>query len=143
MVQSFLIGVLFFSFSAQADLFESGSEKESSHSKIPALVEKLKALNMKDDPQYEESFNLTVKEIENAVEQEKLYCSGEASNDEGKTLPPAQKQLCMRELKKNYVLATATIFETKRKYLSLIHQKQLQRLVEIQKKLQQEIEKKF
>lgn len=143
MVQSFLIGVLFFSTAVRADLFDFESKKANTSSKIPVLVEQLKALKMKDDPQYEENFNVTVKEIENAVEQEKLYCSGEATNEEGKTLPSAQKQICMRELKKHYVMATAIIFETKKKYLSLIHQKQLEKLGEIQKKLQEDIEKNF
>jgi hypothetical protein len=84
-----------------------------------------------------------VKNIENAMEEEKLYCTGEASNKEGKTLPSAQKPLCMRELKKQYLEATNVIFDLKKKYLGLIHQRQLQKLGEIQKSLKADIEKNF
>lgn len=128
--------------SAHADLFDFVSDK-SDESRIPALVEKLRTLEMKDGPEFEEVFNQNVRSIENAIEQEKLYCSGEAVNNEGKTLPAAQKPLCMRELKKQYLEATNVIFEMKKKYLGFIHQRQLQKLSNIQKKLKSDIEKNF
>lgn len=142
MAKSFLI-LLIFSTHAYADLFDFGSEKTVLNSKIPELVEKVKAIEMKDDPAFEDSFNLGVKAIENRVEEEKLFCVGEASDQEGKTLPAAQKQLCMRELKKQYVESTRVIFELKKKYLALIHKRQLERLNDVQKKLQADIEKNF
>lgn len=140
MVKSLLILVI--SFSAHADLFDFGADG-GKDSKIPALIEKLKGLEIKDDPAFEESFNQHVKAIENGVEEEKLYCSGEATDAAGKTLPPAQKQLCMRELKKHYLEATTTIFDLKKKYLGVIHQRQLEKLSEIQKKQKADIEKNF
>jgi hypothetical protein len=127
---------------ARADLFDFDSEK-GNESRIPALIEKLKSFEMKEGPLFEDQFNQAVKNIENAVEEEKLYCTGEITNNEGKTLPVAQKPLCMRELKKNYTEATSVIFEVKKKYLGFIHQRQLQKLTEIQDKLKKDIEKNF
>lgn len=142
MVKSLLI-LLFVSQLAHADLFDFGSDKEILKSELPDLIKKLKTLNMKDDPEYEESFNKSVRDIENALEHEKLFCSGEATDSEGKTLPPAQKQLCMRELKKDYLEASMAILELKKKYLAFIHQRQLEKLNEVQKKLKADIEKNF
>lgn len=141
MVKLILISFFIMSF-AHADLFDFGSDSDSG-SKVPDLVEKLKGLEMKEGPEFEETFNLGVKNIENAIEEEKLYCSGESTNKEGKTLPSAQKPLCMRELKKQYLEATNVIFEMKKKYLGFIHQRQLTKLGEIQKKLKADIEKNF
>lgn len=134
---------LFITSTAHADLFDFGKENGGLESKIPSLVEKLKSLEMKDGPGFEETFNQTVKAVENSVEEEKLFCSGEASDASGKVLPSSQKQFCMRELKKNYLEAQTTIFEMKKKYLEFIHQQQLQKLSEIQKKLRSDIEKNF
>ncbi len=142
MVKFVLILGCLFVFEAKADLFDFDSDKPR-ESKIPALVEKLKGLEMKEDPAYEEAFNQSVKSIENSMEEEKLFCSGEATDAEGKALPKEQKQLCMRELKKHYLNATMTIFDIKKKYLGFIHQKQLEKLTEIQKKLKADIEKDF
>lgn len=142
MAKFILISFFIFSFSAHADLFDFGKDK-GLESRIPGLIEKLKGLEMKADPSYDEVFNQHVKAIENAVEEEKLYCSGEASSSEGKTLPANQKQLCMRELKKHYLDATETIFDMKKKYLGILHQKQIQKLGEIQNKLKSDIEKNF
>ncbi len=127
---------------ARADIFDFTSGV-SSESKLPAMIKKLKNLEMKDGPAFEDSFNQTIKMIENGVEEEKLYCSGDVSNSEGKTIPPAQKQLCMRDLKKNYIEATSTIFDLKKKYLTFIHHRQIEKLSEIQKKLKADIEKSF
>jgi hypothetical protein len=143
MVKFILIVSMILSVNVQADLFEVETEKPANGTKIPVLIAKLKSLDMKDDPAYEESFNAMVKAIENGVEEEKLYCSGEATDAEGKTLQVDKKQLCMRELKKQYIEATMTIFDIKKKYLAFIHQRQLERLTEIQNKLKSDIEKKF
>jgi hypothetical protein len=138
----FVLIILFFTFTARADLFDFGSDK-SDESKIPSLIEKLKSLVIKDGPEFEELFNLSVKNIENAIEQEKLFCSGEAVNKEGKVLSASKKPLCMRELKKQYLQATAVIFEMKKKYLGFIHQRQLKKLDDISTKLKADIEKNF
>ena len=144
MAKSFLILLVMISMHARADLFDFNSEKSGGkESKIPGLIDKLKGLEMKDDPGFEESFNQAVKAVENGVEEEKLYCSGESTDSAGKTLPLSQKPLCMRELKKHYIEATSVIFDLKKKYLGFIHQRQIQKLSEIQKKLKADIEKNF
>lgn len=143
MVKSVLILFLLVTVNARADLFDFGSEKGSRENKLPQLIEKLKSLEMKDDPAFEDVFNQSVKAIESGIEQEKLFCSGEAVDDKGKTLASSQKQVCMRELKKQYLDATSTIFDLKKKYLGFIHEKQIQRLTEIQTKQKAEIEKNF
>ena len=127
---------------AYADLFDFGSDG-SRTSRIPALVEKLKELDMKQGPAFDEVFNQTVKGIELAIEEEKLYCAGEATDAQGKTLPPAQKQLCMRELKKQYLSSMDAIFDVKKKYLGFIHQKRMDDLGDVHKKLKADIEKNF
>lgn len=142
MVKYFLILFLFLSFDARSDLFDFVSDKDTD-SKINSLVANLKKREIKDGPEFEDFFNQTVKSIEYAVEEEKLYCSGEAVNRKGKTLPSGQKQLCMRELKKRYLEATSVVFDIKKKYLALVHERQLKRLSEVHNKLREEIEKNF
>lgn len=134
---------LLISFSVNADLFDFADKKNGRQSKLPDLIGKLKKMELKNEPNFEEEFNLLVKSIENAVEEEKLFCSGESVDSEGKALPPGQKQLCIRDLKNFYLEATQVIFEQKKKYLGLIHQKQVDRLTEIQKRTKTDIEKNF
>lgn len=134
--------VCLISFHAQADFFGFGGG-DAPKSKIPELVEKLKAMDMKTSPAYEEQFNLAVKGIENAVEEEKLFCSGESSDAQGRVIPAAQKQLCFRELKNRYLEANEVIFNLKKKYLKIVHERQIEKLTEIQTKLKSDIEKSF
>lgn len=142
MVRIILSLVLLTSFSAHADFlgFKTG---DSVKSRIPDYIEKLKELKMEDTPVYEENFNLLVKNIENSMEEEKLYCSGETADANGKVLPKESKQLCFRDLKTHYLEAMDTIFDMKKKYLGLIHNRQIQKLSEIQKKLKADIDKSF
>ena len=142
MVRFILALSLFLSLQAQADFlgFKIG---DSSRSKIPDLIEKLNKLEVEDSPAYEEKFNLLVKSIENSMEEEKLFCSGETADASGKVLPKESKQLCFRDLKTNYLEAMDTIFNLKKKYLGLIHNRQIEKLSEIQKKLKIDIEKSF
>lgn len=142
MVRLLLVLLIFKAFSARADFLGFGSG-DKFKSRLPALTTKLKELDLKATPNFEDSFNQSVKEIENAIDSEKLYCSGEATNQEGKTLPPDQKQLCFRELKKNYLEAVDVIFEMKRKYLTVLHTEQMQRLSDIHKKQKADLEKNF
>lgn len=137
-----IILIIFFVQSAHADIFGFGSDK-SSKSKIPDLTEKLRKLPLKTDPGFEDSFNQTVRDLENSIEEEKLYCSGESPDSEGKTLPADQKQLCFRELKKSYLEAVEVIFDAKKKYLQLLHNEQTNRLTEIHRKLKADIDKNF
>jgi hypothetical protein len=139
MVRSFLI--FFICFKAHADFlgFKTGDSK----SRIPALVEKLKALPMNDGPSYEDGFNQMVKLIEITIDEEKLICLGESADSAGKVVPKEQKQLCFRELKANYLEAVETIFNLKKKYLGVIHNRQLEKMNDIQSRLKSDIEKSF
>lgn len=138
----FLLVFSLFTTMAQANLFDFNSDKPR-ESKIPPLLSALKTLELKVDPAFEDEFNKAIKNVEAAIEEEKLYCSGESPDAEGKLLPKDQKQLCMRELKKQYLEASTTIFDLKKKYLTLIHENQIEKLTEIQKKLKADIEKNF
>ena len=133
--------VFLISFNASADFL--GFNSDSTKSKIPEIVAKLKSIEVEDGPIYEEKFNQLVKQIENSMEEEKLFCSGETADSEGKVLPKESKQLCFRELKTHYLEAMETIFNLKKKYLGLIHNRQIEKLTEIQKKLKTDIEKSF
>ncbi len=143
MVRSLLILSFLFSMQAKADFFGFGGGEDKFESKIPALIEKVKSLKITADPAFEDEFNKAIQNLENGVEEEKLFCSGEAVDAKGRTLPGAQKQLCMRELKKKYLLAVGSIFEIKKKYLTVIHNRQLERLGDIQKQQETEIDKNF
>jgi hypothetical protein len=142
MVRIVLILCLLFSFSAFADFlgFKTGDDTKS---KIPDLIEKLNKLEVEDSPAYEDKFNQLVKSIETSMEDEKLICSGEIADSNGKVLPKESKQLCFRDLKTNYLSAMDTIFNLKKKYLGLIHNRQIEKLTEIQKKLKADIDKSF
>lgn len=141
MVRAFLTLILLVS-TAQADFFGFSSE-DGLKSRIPGLVKKLKELDMNKESNYEENFNLGVKAMENALEEEKLFCAGESADAAGTVLPKEQRQLCFRELKNHYLTATEEIFILKKRYLGKIHAQQLERLTEIQKKLKSDIEKSF
>lgn len=142
MVRIILILCLIFSLHASAD-FLGFKTDDSTKSKIPDQIEKLKQLEVEDSPVYEEKFNNLVKAIENSMEEEKMYCSGETADAAGKVLPKSSSQLCFRDLKSNYLEAMNTIFNLKKKYLGLIHNRQIEKLSEIQKKLKVDIDKSF
>lgn len=142
MVRTFLIVCLFFSFNVYAD-FLGFKTDDGSRSKIPEQIEKLKKLVVEDSPDYEEKFNNLVKSIENNMEDEKLFCAGETADASGKVLSKGSSQLCFRDLKTHYLDAMDTIFNLKKKYLGLIHNRQIEKLTEIQKKLKVDIDKSF
>ncbi len=141
MVRFILVSFMMVS-TAQADFlgFKTG---DSIRSKIPELTEKLKNLEMDKNPAYEENFNQLVKSIETSMEEEKQFCAGEVADSSGKVLGKGQKQLCFRDLKGHYLEALDVIFDLKKKYLGLIHNRQVEKLGEIQKKLKSDIEKSF
>lgn len=134
--------MLFFSISASAQIFGFGQSNKFS-SRIPELAEKLRKLPISATPGFEDTFNKGVKEIENAVEEVKLFCAGESSDSEGKTVTQDQRALCFRELKKNYVEALDVVFTVKKQYLGVLHTQQLQQLSNIHKKLSADVEKNF
>jgi len=140
MVRLLLIALI--SFEARADFLGFGG-KDSSSGKLSELVSHLDSLEIKVDPAFEESFNKTIKAIEQSVEEEKLFCSGEVADPQGKTLPNDKKPLCMRELKKQYGEALSVIFKMKKKYLGMIHSKQIEQLDEIQSKTKADLDKNF
>jgi hypothetical protein len=140
MVRSFLIFALF-SFNGYAQIFGIGGEKKVG--RLPELIEKLRSLEIKADPFFEETFNKAVKDIENGVEEEKLFCGGESTDTEGKQVTPEKKQLCMRELKKNYLEAMQVVFTSKKKYLEMVHNRHMGRLNEVHTRLKADIEKSF
>jgi len=142
MVRIILVFSFLFSFNTFAD-FLGFKTDESSKSKIAELVDKLKKLKVEDSPVYEENFNQIVKSIENSMEEEKLFCSGESADASGKVLQKENKQLCFRELKTHYLEAIDAIFTLKKKYLGLIHGRQIAKLTEIQNKLKVDIDKGF
>jgi hypothetical protein len=141
MVRFILISFFVLSY-AHADFlgFKTG---DTNRSKIPELSEKLKNLEMEKNPAYEENFNQLVKTLETTMEEEKLFCSGEVADSNGKVLGKDQKQLCFRELKGHYLEALDIVFDLKKKYLGFIHNRQVEKLSEIQKKLKSDIEKSF
>lgn len=141
MVRFILIVICFTSLTARADFF--GFENNAIQSKLPSLIEKLKKIEIKATPAYEDHFNQAVKGIEAAIEEEKLICSGESVDEKGRTLPQDKRQLCFRELKGHYLEAMEVVFDLKKKYLGLIHARQVDQLEEIHKKLKNDIEKKF
>jgi hypothetical protein len=143
MVKIILVSLFLISRCAHADLFDFGSKSSNYRSKLPPLIEKLKSLKVTNDSAFDENFNEIIKSIEAAVEEEKLYCLGEAINAQGKTLPQSQKKLCLGELKQHYLDANEVIFEAKKRYLTAIHQWQLDQLGQIQKKSRSDIEKSF
>lgn len=142
MVRYILICSFLFSLSAHADFlgFKTDAERQS---KIPKLVEKLKSLEMEDGPVYEDNFNQSVKLIENAVEEEKLFCAGETADGNGKVISKDKKQVCFRDLKTTYLEAMDGIFNLKLKYFELIHKRQTAKLQDIQQKLKADVEKSF
>lgn len=134
--------ILLISFQAKADFlgFKTGDALKS---KLPPLIEKLKNLEMEDGPSYEEGFNQLVKTIELTIEDEKLFCSGEVSDSDGRVLGKDQRKLCFRDLKSNYLDAVETIYTLKKKYLGLLHSRQIENLTKIQNTLKGDIEKSF
>jgi hypothetical protein len=142
MVYLLSVLTLFVSLNASAQFFGFGDSNKFS-SRIPAIGEKLRKLTISATPGFEDTFNKGVKEIENAVEEEKLFCAGEASDANGKTVSQDQRALCFRELKKNYLEAMDVVFTVKKQYLGVLHTQQIQELSKIQKKLSSDIEKNF
>ena len=129
------------SFSAYCDFL--GFKNSETRSKIPALTEKIKNLKVEQGPAFEDSFNQLIKALEMTIEEEKLYCAGESADGAGKVISKDQKQVCFRELKSFYVEAIEAIFGQKKKYLSIIHNSQIEKLNQIQSNIKSEIERSF
>jgi len=125
---------------AYADIFGTSDVLTS---KIPEVVKEIKALEMKTDVGYEESFNKLVRKVEIILEEEKLFCNGEVSSSDGKVIEKSQKQVCFRSLKTQYIKAMDEVFDLKKRYLKINHQAQTEKLTEIHQKLKADFEKSF
>lgn len=132
----FLVGI------AHADIFDfvTGGGDES---KMKEIADKIASLKVVESSQFEEAFNSLVKKLDEALEQRKLFCLGEATGKNGKLVKVENKAECLKEMKKDYLYSQDQILEVKKKYLSTIHQTQLKRLEESHLLLRQNIEKNF
>jgi flagellar motility protein MotE (MotC chaperone) len=140
----FILILFIFNFQlAHSQFLGFGDKKTITKSRIPSLIEKLKIQEVSTSPQYEDAFEQNVKNLETAIEEEKLYCAGEAADENGKFLASNKKQLCMRELKQRYLDSLSVIFELKKKYLEKIHEKHLEKMGDIYSKMKAGIESNF
>jgi hypothetical protein len=126
--------------SAQADFFSSGNKFKS---KLPQVTEKIQSLEAKTSSEFEEKFTQLIKETESIFAEEKEYCSGDLADSKGRVITKDHRQVCFRELKTNYLEAVDAIFNLKKKYLSAIHNQQLDRLSQIQSKIKTDLERDF
>jgi hypothetical protein len=138
-----LVIVFLFQSVAFAQFFGFGDKNSQFKSKIPVITEKLKNFEMKADPSVEENLNLLLKSLEDSIDQEKLFCAGEAMDENSKYIAPNKKEVCMRELKQKYIESTEVVFELKKKYLKLVLENYQDKLSEIQKESLKSIESKF
>lgn len=133
-ILSFLLNPAF------ADFFSSGSKFKS---KLPKVTEKLKSIEVKTDPSFEEKLTQLITEAESIFIEEREYCSGELADSQGNVVIKDQKEICFRELKNNYLETVDIVFNLKKKFLSSIHNQQLERLNKIQNKIKSDLENNF
>jgi len=112
-------------------------------SKIPELTEKLKALKIEEEIRFEDQFNTLVKELEQTLEKEKSICAGEMSMESGEIVSKENRQLCLRKIKEHYLASFTQIHLLKKRYLTLIHKKQIEQLDENFEKLKSQFDKNF
>lgn len=112
-------------------------------SKIPEVTEKLKKLKSPDLESFEEDFNLHIKELESLLEKEKSICTGEMSMENGEVVTKENRQVCLRKMKGHYLSALNIVYDLKKKYLNVIHRKQMTLLDENFKKIKEQFEKNF
>lgn len=131
MAKSFLMfSFLLLSYSSRAQFLGFGENKSQFKSKLTSLIDKINQLEVSAGPQFEESFNQNIQLFEATLDQEILFCSGEASNDKGQYISNDKRQTCIRELKQKYTEGVVSIFEIKKKYLEVIleiHKDKLQK----------------
>jgi len=112
-------------------------------SQIPTLGAKLKALKLEDDTRFEDQFNLLVKELEQTLEREKNICLGELSTESGEVVGKENRQVCLRTIKGHYIASLNEVHQLRKRYLTLIHQKQMKELDENYQKLKEQFDKSF
>ncbi len=112
-------------------------------SKIPELTEKFKALKVEEEIRFEDQFNTLVKELEQTLEKEKNICAGEMSMENGEIVSKENRQLCLRKIKQHYLVSFTQIHLLKKRYLTLIHKKQIDELDENFEKLKSQFDKNF
>lgn len=112
-------------------------------SEIPGVTAKLKALKLEDDASFEDRFNKLIKELEQTLEREKNICIGELSTHKGEVVSKENRQVCLRKIKGHYLTSFNEIHLLKKRYMTLVHKKQLEQLDENFEKLKSQFEKNF
>jgi len=143
MAKIILMLIFMSSFSVNAQFLGFGGQSEESSGKISSIIDRFKNFELEPNPKSEENFNLLVKEMEIAIDEEKLFCSGEAANSKGKYLSSDKRQVCTRNLKQKYVELLQIVFDHKIKYLEKINELQTQRLKLTKDQMIKEVESRF
>lgn len=112
-------------------------------SKIPSLTAKFKELKVEEEARFEDQFNSLVKDLEQTLEKEKNICVGEMSTESGEIIPKENRQLCLRKIKEYYLVSFKEIHLLRKRYLTLVHKKQLEQLDENFEKLKAQFDKNF
>lgn len=112
-------------------------------SQIPGIGAKLKGLKLEDDLRFEDQFNLLVKELEQSLEREKNICLGELSTESGEIIGKENRQVCLRNIKGYYLTSLNEVHQLRKRYLTLIHQKQMKEIDENYRKLKEQFDKSF
>ncbi|HLW58018.1 MAG TPA: hypothetical protein VKY27_11555, partial [Bacteriovoracaceae bacterium] len=92
---------------------------------------------------FEDQFNLLVKELEQTLEREKNICLGELSTESGEVVGKENRQVCLRTIKGHYIASLNEVHQLRKRYLTLIHQKQMKELDENYQKLKEQFDKSF
>lgn len=112
-------------------------------SSIPEITTKLKALKLEADQQFEDQFNKLVRQLEQTLEKEKSICIGELSTESGGIISKENRPVCLRALKGHYLKSLDEVHQLRKRYLVLIHQKQLNELEENYNKIKTQFDKNF
>lgn len=138
MVKVFLVFLIFWQNTSYAQ--EEAPQLESA---LPEITAKLKALKIETDPNFEEQFNKLVRQLEQTLEKEKSICIGELSTDAGGIISKENRPVCLRTVKGNYLKSLDEVHQLRKKYLSIVHQKQLKELDENYNKIKEQFDKNF
>lgn len=111
--------------------------------RVQAEIEKLSDLDVKIGAEFEDRFNRIVKTIDDILGEQKMICSGEVAGPKGILTSRDQKEVCFRDIKKNYSSYIEKGFEIKKKYLAILHQKRLEDLDKIKKRQIEQLESQF
>lgn len=112
-------------------------------SKLPQLTAQLKTLKHEDDLKFEDQFNKLIKELEQTLEREKSICMGELGTDSGEVISKAERQVCLRKIKTHYLASLDEVHNLRKRYLTIIHQRQLKELDETYQTIKAQFDKNF